>query len=239
MQPTAPNGTTTGDSRTTGTHANSSSTRASGDREPLSRERILITAVAIADQHGVGELSMRKLAKELGFEVMSLYNHVDSKDDLLDGMVDLVAAEIDEPAAGMAWQPAVRAIAMSAHDALVRHRWAAALWSQRWPGAARWRHMEVILDLLANADFPDDVADLAFHAVTMHIQGFTQQQITYAQQAIDEAEMFERFHREVSEEEFPEVHAHVRYHLESTASHDEFGFVLDLILDGLERARTA
>ena len=99
--------------------------------------------------------------------------------------------------------------------------------------------MELLLDLLANADFPDDVADLAFHAVTMHIQGFTQQQINYAQQAMDEAEMFERFHRDVSEADFPEVHAHVRYHLERDAPHDEFGFVLDLILDGLERARTA
>jgi len=196
-------------------------------------------AVAIADEHGVAGLSMRKLAKELGFEVMSLYNHVDNKDDLLDGMVDFVGAEIDEPPTAMAWQPAVRSIAMSAHAALVRHRWAAALWSQRWPGHARWRHMEVLLELLANADFADDVADLAFHAVTMHIQGFTQQQINYAQQAIDEAEMFERFHREVSEDEFPEVHAHVRYHLDSTTSHDEFAFVLDLILDGLERARTA
>ncbi len=99
--------------------------------------------------------------------------------------------------------------------------------------------MEVLLDLLAGADFPDDVADLAFHAVTMHIQGFTQQQISYTEQAMDEAAMFDRFHREVSEGDFPEVHAHVRYHLEREAPHDEFGFVLDLILDGLERARNA
>ena len=208
------------------------------DRPPLSRDRILTTAVAIADEHGVGALSMRKLAKQLGFEVMSLYNHVDNKDDLLDGMVDLVATEIDEPPAGTGWQPAVRAIAVSAHDALVRHRWAAALWSERWPGPARWRHMEVLLDLLATAGFPDDVADLAFHAVTMHIQGFTQQQINYSEQVADESEMIERFRREVPEVEFPEVHAHVRYHLERDAPHDEFGFVLDLILDGLERART-
>jgi len=180
---------------------------------------------------------MRKLAKELGLEVMSLHNHVDSKDDLLDGMVELVAAE--EPSMDGAWQPAVRSIAMSAHDATVRHRWAAALWPERRAGPARWRPMQVLLELLAQADFPDDVADLAFHAVTMHIQGFTQQQIDYAQQATDEAGMFERFHREVSEEDHPEVHAHVRYHLERETSHDEFGFVLDLILDGLERARAA
>ncbi len=212
-------------------------TTGSPDRPPLTRDRILTMAVAIADEHGVGGLSMRKLARQLGYEVMSLYNHVENKDDLLDGMVDLVAAEIDEPPMGIGWQPAVRSIAMSAHDALVRHRWAAALWSERWPGPARWRHMELLLELLANADFPHDVADLAFHAVTMHVQGFTQQQINSARQAT--AAMFERFHRDVSENDFPEVHAHVRYHLERDAPHDEFGFVLDLILDGLERARTA
>ncbi len=73
----------------------------------------------------------------------------------------------------------------------------------------------------------------------MHIQGFAEQQINHAQQATGEAEMFERFRRDVSEDDFPEVHAHLRYHLEREAPHDEFGFVLDLILDGLERARTA
>lgn len=208
-----------------------------GDRTPLTRERILTTAMAIADEHGVGGLSMRKLAKQLGYEVMSLYNHVENKDDLLDGMVDLVAAEIENADPDLEWKPAIRSIAMSAHDALVRHRWAAALWATRWPGPARWRHMEALLVLLADADFPDDVADLAFHAVTMHIQGFTQQQISYTQQAANEEQMFARFRREVSADEFPHVVDHVQYHIDVQAPHDEFGYVLDLILDGLDRAR--
>lgn len=208
------------------------------EREPLHRDRILSTAVAMADQHGVGGLSMRKLAQELGYEVMSLYNHIANKDDLLDGMVDLVAGEITEPSDDLAWKPAVREIAMSAHAALVRHRWAAGLWSSRWPGRNRWRHMDVLLQLLGGAGLPDDIADLGFHAVTMHIQGFTQQQIDYSAQLPNEDAMMERFRLEVSPDEFPNMVAHVRYHLEHDGSRDEFGFVLDLILDGLERAAT-
>jgi AcrR family transcriptional regulator len=211
--------------------------RTPDERRPLSRERILAEAVALADEHGVEGLSMRKLAKHLGYEAMSLYNHVQNKDDLLDGMVDLVAAEIGEPDADLGWKPAVRQIAVSAHDALVRHRWVAPLWSSRWPGPNRWRHMEVLLATLNEAGFPDDVADLAFHAVTLHVQGFTQQQIAYSAQVPSEAEMFDRFHADVSPAEFPHVVDHVRYHIETESAHDEFGFVLDLILDGLDRAR--
>jgi AcrR family transcriptional regulator len=204
-------------------------------REPLGRDRILVTAIEIADEHGVDGLSMRKLAAALGYEVMSLYNHVENKDDLLDGMVDLVAAQFVEPAAEIPWKAAVREIAMSAHAALVRHPWAAGLYSTRWPGPHRWRHMESLLRFLGEAGLPDDVADIGFHAVTMHIQGFTSQQLVYATQ-IDEAQMFARFHRTVTSDEFPLVVAHVRYHQEHDHRRDEFGFVLDLILDGLERA---
>lgn len=208
------------------------------DRTPLSRERILATAIELADEHGATGLSMRKLAKELGYEVMSLYNHVANKDDLLDGMVDAVAGEVVLPAEELPWKRAVREIAVSWHEALVRHRWAAAMLSQRWPGPNRWRHMENLLRLLSTADLPDDVADLGFHAITMHIQGFTQQQITYSTMVPDEEAMFERFRAEVSPEVFPHVVAHVGYHGETGEPVDEFGFVLDLILDGLERAAT-
>jgi AcrR family transcriptional regulator len=205
------------------------------ERTPLSRDRILAVAVELADERGVDGLSMRKLAKQLGYEVMSLYNHVDNKDDLLDGMVDAVAGEIVVPDDDLAWKTAVRQVAMSAHEALVRHRWAAAMWSRRWPGPNRWRHMDALLRLLSTADLPDDVADLGFHAVTMHIQGFTQQQIDYSNQVPDEDAMLERFRDDVSPDEFPHIVDHVRYHRETEGLHDEFGFVLDLILDGLER----
>lgn len=213
--------------------------RSTPERAPLDRSRVLAAAISLADEQGVEALSMRKLARQLGFEVMSLYNHVANKDDLLDGMVDLVAAEIDDPPEGLPWRDAVRHVAVSAHDALLRHRWASALWTSRWPGPHRWHHMETLLAVLADADFPDDVADLAFHAVTLHVNGFTQQQISYRAQAPQEEEMYARFRNEVSADEHPHVVAHVQYHIDQQVPTDEFGFVLDLILDGLERARTA
>jgi len=95
--------------------------------------------------------------------------------------------------------------------------------------------MEALLQLLGGADLPDEVADLGFHAVTMHIQGFTQQQLHYSVVVTDEEEMSARFHDSVSPAEFPRVVDHVRYHQEHDHHRDEFGFVLDLILDGLER----
>jgi AcrR family transcriptional regulator len=95
-------------------------------RKPLSRDRILDAAVAFADEHGIDALSMRKLGQQLGFEAMSLYNHVANKDDLLDGMLDLVLAEMEppEPDGGL---PAIRSSSLSAHEALKRHPWAAGL----------------------------------------------------------------------------------------------------------------
>src|ERR671931_2088766 len=96
-------------------------------RLPLSRERILRAALELADEGGIESLTMRKLGQTLGFEAMSLYNHVASKDDLLDGMIDLVLAETEPPAPDVDWVDGVRASARSVHDALRRHRWAAGL----------------------------------------------------------------------------------------------------------------
>src|SRR3954453_11715328 len=96
-------------------------------RLPLSRERILRAALELADESGIESVTMRKLAQVLGFEAMSLYNHVANKDDLLDGVLDLVLAETDPPAPDGDWDEAVRASAISIHAALRRHAWSAAL----------------------------------------------------------------------------------------------------------------
>ena len=203
-------------------------------RRPLTRSRVVHAALAIADSEGVDALSMRKLARELGYEVMSLYNHVANKDDLLDAMVDAVAAEIDVPSADDDWKRAVRSVAMSAHATLLRHPWASALWSNRWPGPARRRHMESILVALERAGLTAHAVDMGFHAITMHIQGFTLQQLSFGLvEAIDDAA--NRFLREVSADEYPHLTAHVRYHLDGSSQPGAFGFVLDLILDGLEQ----
>src|ERR1700676_3990221 len=105
--------------------------QATTPRIPLSRERVLVAAVAFADDRGIASLSMRKLGEVLGVEAMSLYNHVANKDELLDGMVDLVFGEIDLPVGGADWKTAMRERAQSARQALGRHPWAIALMSTR------------------------------------------------------------------------------------------------------------
>ena len=109
-------------------------------REPLSRERVLRAGMAFADASGISSLSMRKLGEALGVEAMSLYNHVANKDELLDGMVDLVFSEIELPDVGADWRTAMRERAESARQALGRHPWAINLMSTRTsPGPATLR----------------------------------------------------------------------------------------------------
>ena len=100
--------------------------------------------------------------------------------------------------------------------------------------------MERLLAALADAELPDDLADLGFHAITLHIAGFTQQQVSHTMSAEQSDEMYAHFAREVTADEFPLVIDHVRYHREADEQakqpRDEFAFVLDLILDGLARA---
>ena len=90
-------------------------------RAPLSRERVLRTAVTLADQSGIESLTMRRLGKGLGVEAMSLYNHVANKDDILDGIVDLVLGDIEVPPTGTHWKLAMRHRAISAHKVLLDH----------------------------------------------------------------------------------------------------------------------
>jgi len=192
-------------------------------------------AIELADAHGIDGLSMRKLASHLGAGAMSLYNHVANKDDLLDAMVDRVAGQPALPDRSQGWQAAARQFAVETHQALLRHPWAITMWQTRWPGPNRWLYMETLLAILADADFTEDHADLAFHAITMHIQGFTQQQVSYTTQFADGDALYARFAAEVKAGSFPHLIDHVRYHNDGGTTQDEFAFVLDLILDGLER----
>src|SRR5215212_9698714 len=115
-------------------------------RTPLSRDRILEAALELADQGGIEALSMRKLGQALGFEAMSLYNHVGGKDDLIDGLLDLVLDESELPAPGGDWDAAVRSSAVSVHAALRRHPWAtAALMAPGRLRPARLRYMDSLL----------------------------------------------------------------------------------------------
>src|SRR5713226_7581539 len=118
-------------------------------RTPLSRERVLRAALALADTGGIDSLTMRKLGEELGVEAMSLYNHVANKDDILDGIVDLVFSEIELPSDQADWKTAMRRRAISAREALLRHPWATSLMQSRTrPGPATMRQHNSVLGCL-------------------------------------------------------------------------------------------
>ena len=208
------------------------------DRLPLTRERVLDAAVAFADEHGVGALSMRKLAAELGFEVMSLYNHVSNKQDMFQGMIDRVAGEIEHGDGH--WRDAISSMAHSAHIVLRRHPWVPPIWNDHFPGPNRFGHLEWILRTFSEGGFPDDLVYHAYHAVEFHIMGFAIQEQQYAQSGMGddmgEAEIFEMLGKTLPEADYPHLWTHVRQHMDGD-ERDEFAFVLDLLLDGLERLR--
>ncbi len=217
------------------------STGSAPARPPLTRERLLTDAVAYADVHGIEGLSMRKLAQHLGFEAMSLYNHVTNKDDLLEGMVEVVAREIVSPPCDVEWKPGIRALATSAHDVQLSHPWVVGLWNRQFPGAARFGQMERLLELIDQGGLTGALGDLAFHAVNLHVNGFTQQQLSYRMDEATEKVMRGRADRVLTPEAYPRMAAHLSYHAglegQPASGPDEFAFVLDLILDGLERLR--
>ena len=207
------------------------------EREALDRDAIVARAVAFADENGTDALSMRKLAGELGYEVMSLYNHVANKAEVLSLMVDAVAAEIPPPTPDIDPLLAVRTLALDTRAALVRHRWAAGLWLRHLPRTARIDHMEHLLAALADTDMAPPVAHLAFHAVNNHVIGYTLQEraMAYVVPPDGDADAPARsFLESVSADDHPHTVTHVQQHLDGdTAS--SFVLVLDLILDGLTR----
>ena len=211
---------------------------ATTEREPLDRDAIVARAVAFADERGTDALSMRKLAAELGYEVMSLYNHVANKAEVLALMVDAVAAEIPAPDPDDDPLVAVRTLAVDTRAALVRHPWAASLWLRQLPGPARVQHMENHLAALAATDMAPSVAHLAFHAVNNHVIGYTlqEQAMAYVVPPDGDADAFARtFMEGLPADQLPHTVAHIQQHLDGdTAS--SFELVLDLILDGLARA---
>ena len=202
-------------------------------REPLQRDRIVAAAVQLADTDGVDALTMRNLARRLGYEVMSLYNHVANKDELLSSMVDAVAAEVDDPPYNASPLDAVRALTISTHDVLVRHPWAPSLWLRSLPGPARTRQMDDLLRLFDESGLSPELAHHGFHAVTNHALGYTLQQLGMDMGDDPEARANE-FLSGISDVDHPYMVAHVHQHLAGDTS-SSFELVLDLILDGLVR----
>lgn len=212
-------------------------------RIPLSRERVLRAAVALADREGLDALSMRRLGRELGVEAMSLYNHVANKEEILRGILDLVMAEIPPPCAAGDWQAALRANAIAAHEVLLRHPWACALVLQPANASpARWRWMDGVLRTLREAGFSVELTHHAYHALDSHIIGFTLWLVSLPALGEQLNELAADFLRDFPAADYPWMLEHIEYHLADThddADEGTFAFGLDLILDGLERRRDA
>jgi AcrR family transcriptional regulator len=210
-------------------------------RAPLSRDQVLRAAVAFADEHGIGSLTMRRLGEFLGVEAMSLYNHVASKGELLDGMIDLVFSEIDLPADGTGWKEAMRQRAVSARQALSRHRWAIGLMESRTsPGPATLRHHDAVIGSLREAGFSVEMAAHAFSVLDSYTYGFALQEASLPFDTGEQtAELAEMIMAQFPAREYPHLtELTVRHVLQPGYDYgDEYEFGLDLILDGLERAR--
>jgi len=205
----------------------------------LSRERVLGAAISLADENGIESLTMRRLAQALGVEAMTLYYYVRNKDDILNGIADIVAREFELPSPGADWKAAIRKTAISAHEVLLRHRWAASLMlSSSGVSEARLRYMDSILGSLRTAGFSAEMTDHAYHVLESHIMGFTLWLVGMNLGTEDEvAAMATAFLRELPRTELPYLAEHVEQHLKPRNPDDEgsFAFGLDLILDGLER----
>jgi Tetracyclin repressor-like, C-terminal domain/Bacterial regulatory proteins, tetR family len=210
-------------------------------RTPLSRDRILEAALVLADEEGVDAVTMRRLGEGLGYEAMSLYRYVKNKDDLLDGMLDLVLSETAPPASDVPWDESVRASALSVHEALRRHPWATALLnSPKHVRPARLAFMDALLRCLSDAGFSADTTYHAYHVVDGHIYGFSMWLGGHSMTTIKDPELVERLMREFSLEGYPYLSHHRDQHL-ADGPHREvnaFEFGLDLILDGLRKIHT-
>jgi AcrR family transcriptional regulator len=196
-------------------------------------------AIELADAAGIEALSMRKLGQALGVEAMSLYNHVAGKDEILNGIVEIIESGIELPSPGSEWKKALRDTALSAHDVFERHPWAASLvLSATGARPVRWRYMNAILGCLREAGFSAETTDLAYHALESHVAGFT---LWASQLKVDDTDVADLATRFLSElpDGLPYLVEHVHQHLEARDPEDQgtFAFGLDLILDGLERIR--
>jgi AcrR family transcriptional regulator len=209
-------------------------TRADHIRQPLTTGRIVAAAIAYADEHGLDKLSMRKLAKSLGYEVMSLYNHVASKDAMIDAMLDAVAGEMPWATPGGEWKAELRRSMIGALRVLQAHPWAVTLWNARMPGPDRLAFMEATMATLLKAGLSDQMADHGFHALANHLQGYALQEQTFSVPVEgDMQDVLVQFRRTLDPERYPAMVAHVEWHMTDPEAY-EFEFVLDLILDGLE-----
>ncbi len=216
--------------------------KANTPRQPLTKERILQAAVDVADQDGLGALTMRRLGKDLGFEAMAIYKHVANKEEILEGMLELVIGRIEIPEGGADWKDAMRRRAVSAREVLTRHSWAIGLLEA---GTATsptaMRYLNAILGNLRSAGFPMEHAAHAFSLLDSYVYGHVIQEISLPFGTSEETTEIARAILDQSAmNDYPHLVAMYEHAVTHRYSFDgEFEFGLDLILDGLERHRPA
>jgi AcrR family transcriptional regulator len=202
----------------------------------LSRERIFEAALRVADEEGLDALSMRRLGQALGVQAMSLYKHVADKEDILDGISDLVMLEVEVPDRALPWRAALHQSATSMHHALLSHPWASVvLESRRNPGPARLRYLDTVVSILLDAGFPLEDVARAFLALDSHVYGFTLQVVSSPFDLREEPEQAEALASGAFGEAYPGIRAMAEYAVTERGFPIEFDFGLDMILDGLER----
>jgi AcrR family transcriptional regulator len=216
------------------------STQRANHRGRLTREGVLDAAIKLADTGGLGSLSMRKLGHELGVEAMAIYHHFANKERVLDGIVDLVFDEIELPAAGADWKTAMRQRAISVRDAMARHRWAIGMMeSRREPGPANLRHHDAVIGSLLAGGFDMTMAAHAYALLDSYIYGFalTHMNLPF-ENADDAAAIAESMVQPFEPGAYPNLVAMIEHGMQPGYDFgSEFGYGLDLILDGLERVQ--
>ncbi|MFD3587097.1 TetR/AcrR family transcriptional regulator [Streptomyces sp. NPDC058683] len=209
-------------------------------RETLTRQSVLHAAVELADTGGLETLSMRRLGEAVGVEAMSLYNHVAGKEDLFDGMVDLVFGEVELPTPGGDWRQTMRQRAISMRLVLARHRWAIGLMESRsTPGPATLRHHDAVLGCLRQGGLSLTLTAHAVSVLDSYIYGFALQEKTLPFDSPEEtAELADSIMSGFGDSEYPYLTEIATAHVmrPGYSYGDEFAFGLDLILDGLQQA---
>jgi AcrR family transcriptional regulator len=226
--------------------ASSRTTKGTGRRAGIDRTQIVTAALALADEHGIDAVSMRKVGEAVGVEAMSLYNHVANKEDLLDGMVDAVFAEIELPElddADLDWRTALRDRARSARAAMRRHPWAVTLMETRTsPGPATLRHHDAVIGTMRRAGFSLALTGHGLALVDAYVYGFALTELTLPFDEPDETfDLAVTMHERLPAGEYPHLAEFATEHV-MVPGYDfarEFDVGLELILDGLAHAFAA
>lgn len=209
----------------------------SSPRPSLTRERVMRAALQIADEQGLDALTMRSLGAALGVQAMSLYNHVSNKDDLLDGMVDLVVGEIEVPSLADPWKVAMRKRAWSAHEVLLRHPWACGLLMSRVnAGPATLRYVDATIGCLRAAGFSLPKVDAAWNALDSFVYGFTLQELNFPLERDQYAAVAASYLPHLDPGKYPSMHALTA--LVAAGGFDGLHHLevgLEILLDGLDR----